>query len=140
MMALARIGHRTAFALCAMGALLLLALPACAAPAFRNTLNRTFASRCNGPQGAIVVARPRAVAAASTTSVHKALLAQHNARQLRGAVLSYQKVQRLRLKKRAGQVRFPRVVVETSSGKLVQPNLVRTRQVGAKIGALLGVA
>lgn len=116
-----------------VAAVLLLALPAWAAP-FRNTVNRAFASRCNGPQGAIVVARQKVTAAASATTVHKALLAQHSARQLRTAMVTYQRIQRLRLKKRPGQVRFPRLVAETLNGKLVQPNLVHARQVGATIG------
>lgn len=123
------------WAFVSVAALLVLALPLGAAPLFRNTVNNPFATRCNGPQGAIVVARSRAVSAASVTAVHKALLNQHSARGLRSAMATYQRILRLRLKKKPGQVRFPRVMVETLNGKLVQPNLVRTRQVGGTIGA-----
>ena len=115
--------------------MLLLTGPAGAAPLFHNTLDRSFASRCNGPQGAIVVARQKAATAASVTSVRQAVVAQHSARDLNSAMYRYRKVQQLRLKKRTGQVRFPRVIVETSGGKLVQPNLIHTRQVGGTIGA-----
>jgi hypothetical protein len=119
-------------ALALVGALLL-ALPACSQSAFRNTGNRRFASRCNGPQGAIVIARQKGIMATAGVKT-QALQAQHSAIKLRSAVATYRKLQSLRLKRKQGEVRFPRLMVETVNNKLVQPDLVRAQQVGVKVG------
>jgi len=118
-----------------VAAALLVGLQTLAGAAFRNTSNAPFASRCNGPQGAIVVARQKGTVGTASSAKLRALKAQHNATKLKRASASYRRLVKNHLKPTGGQVRFPRMMVETFDGKLVQPNLSRVAQTKAAIGA-----
>ncbi|MHB8997484.1 MAG: FlgD immunoglobulin-like domain containing protein [Armatimonadota bacterium] len=114
-------------------AAMLLALPASAQNGFRNTSNKRFGTRCDGPQGAIVLARQKGMMATAATKA-QAVQAQHSATKLQSAVATYRKIRRLNLKRHKGEVRFPRVMVETAGNKLVQPDLMQVKQTGGEIG------
>lgn len=119
-----------------LAAMLLLGLQTFAPAAFRNTSNKSFASRCNGPQGAIVLRRTTGQVNTLSTARTKAVRNQHNTVKLKRAVASFRRLQNRKLKAKRGQVRFPRVMVETTSaGKLVQTNLTRAKNLGKAIGA-----
>ncbi|MEI6504149.1 MAG: hypothetical protein WCP21_24310, partial [Armatimonadota bacterium] len=119
----------------AVFAVLLLGLPTMACAAFGNTSNVPFASRCDGPQGAIVVARQKGTMGTASSARLRALRAQHNPAKLKRAVASFRRLQKNHLKSVDGQMRFPRTMVETLNGKLVQPDLLRTTQSKAALGA-----
>jgi len=115
-------------------AALLIGLQTVASAAFFNTSNEPFASRCNGPQGAIVVARQKGMLGTAASARLRALRAQHNPAKLKRAVASFRRLQKRHLKAADGQMRFPRTMVQTLDGKLVQPNLTRALQTKAPIG------
>ena len=115
-------------------AALCLGLQTFASAGFHNTSNKRFASRCNGPQGAIVVVNQKPGVATAAASPLKALQAQHNPNKLKRAVASFRRLQKRHLKSNAGQVRFPRVMVHTLNGQLVQPNLMQAQSAGKAIG------
>lgn len=102
--------------------------------AFKTTVNRRFATKANGPLGAIVVPHQKSAASKRTTR-RKALLAQHHPNRLRRALSSYRRMLKYQPKGNLGALRFPRTVVETNSaGALMQPTLasakVNTRAIG----------
>ncbi|MEN6642250.1 MAG: hypothetical protein ABFE08_07370 [Armatimonadia bacterium] len=102
--------------------------------AFKNTVNRRFATRANGPLGAIVMTHQKSTAYRSTTR-RKALLAQHHPNRLRRAASSYRRMLKYRPTRHAGSVRFPRTLVEVNgAGAMTQPNLLTTRQTRARVG------
>lgn len=112
---------------------LLLAVSVLAASAawanpFRNIDNDPFASRCDGPQGAVVIARDAPVGAAQ--AVASAVRAQHDERRLRHAAATMRRVQGLGLHDARARVRLPRLAVHTRGGRLVLPDLVRAAQSG----------
>jgi hypothetical protein len=105
-----------------------LPFPALAQTPFRNTVNVPFHSRCNGPQGAIVVRHQRGVV--QPAALGQSVYAQHSPAKLRQAAASFARLQRQGLKSRRGEVRFPRTVVHTLGDQLIQPDLLRTQQGG----------
>ncbi|HEY3398371.1 MAG TPA: hypothetical protein VGM19_12020 [Armatimonadota bacterium] len=119
------------------GGLLLVTLaavaPAGASP-FRTLSNTPFASRCNGPQGAIVVAAP-APGQVSAQAVGAAVASQHSLATLRRAQYSLQALQRARVKSPAAEVRFPRLMYEVSAGRLVLPELASVQAAGTGLGS-----
>lgn len=132
-------GHKwTIVGACLLLGLLLSSSPPPAAAAFRNTLNRAFETRCNGPQGAIVVARKKGVGSSALAGARQAALrTQHSPAKLKRAVATYRKVQALKLRRHKGQVRFPRVMIETTAkGAMSKPNLAKARAAGKTIGAV----
>lgn len=106
-----------------------------AAP-FHNVTNKPFATRCNGPQGAIVVPKPAAGQLKTLTAAKTSaqVQAQHNVTWLKRAAASYERVCKAVPRKKKGTVRFPRVEVQVQNGQLVLPNLVQAQQTGTPIG------
>jgi hypothetical protein len=106
---------------------------------FVNVWNAPFASVSNGPQGAIVVeegaARTLALtdAAARRRRVRDAIAQQHSARSFAQAVAAVRFMRKCGYKRRA-EVRAPRLIVHTSNGRLIRPDLDRVRASGGKIG------
>jgi len=106
---------------------------------FRNVWNVPFGSVSNGPQGAVVVedGPRRAVTAAEVAlrsrKVSDAIARQHSPRALAQAVEALRYL-RTRGVKRGAQLRVPRLIVHTSGGRPILPNLERARQAGT-IGA-----
>lgn len=98
---------------------------------FRNVSNVPFASRCNGPQGAIVIDDSRLQTAAVRTS---AVQAQHSAASLAPVKASFRRLQRAGLNTGRFDPRFPRTIVHTRGSSLVLPDLVKTQQAGKTIG------
>lgn len=100
--------------------LLGLALPATAGP-FGNTSNTPFASRCNGPQGAIVVRDDGVRSSAARDNVRAAAVqSQHAIACLRHPAASLRKLQRAGVLSATGTPRFPRLIVHTRGGKIVR--------------------
>ena len=92
--------------------------------AFRNTDNTRFATRANGPMGAIVIPHQSGVtnpAGTQGTLTYR----QHNPNLLRRAAVTYSRIQDLNLTRHKGEVRFPRTLVHTLDGKLVQTDLAK---------------
>ncbi|MGI5817935.1 MAG: FlgD immunoglobulin-like domain containing protein [Armatimonadota bacterium] len=102
---------------------------------FGNVVNEPFATVANGPQGAIVVDRDAvSTAAARGDAVRHAVQSQHSVDSLRRAERSLRTLQRLGLKSREARVTFPRRLVHLRDGKIVAPDLMRTAQMGTRIG------
>ena len=101
----------------------LAAVPCLAGP-FRNIVNEPFATRCNGPQGAIVIPDDR-VGAASVSAASAADQAK-----LRHAAATVRRLQRIGKVNPRARVAFPRLAVHTRNDQLVLPDLVRTAAVG----------
>lgn len=99
---------------------------------FRNITNEPFASRCNGPQGAIVVADGGVESAAAR---RQALRSQADTGRLMHATATVRRLQRLGLHSPRSRVRLSRLVVHTRDGSLVQPDLVQAQQTGKALGA-----
>lgn len=95
---------------------------------FRNTTNVAFNSRCNGPQGAIVVEEWEH--AFRTAGVGYAVHTQHQPARLASRVASLKRLKAAGLVPRSARLRFPRTVVHTRNGRLVQPDLMETAQAG----------
>lgn len=93
---------------------------------FRNVINKPFASKANGPIGAIVVPHQSGVGAAPNAQGFETFR-QHNPNLLRRAQKSYQRIERLGLKRHRADLRFPRTLVRTLDGQLVQPDLDKPR-------------
>ncbi|MCE5239069.1 hypothetical protein LLH23_11305 [bacterium] len=91
---------------------------------FRNTDNTRFATRANGPMGPIVIPHRSGVTNPAGT---QGLLTyrQHNPNLLHRAAVTYSHIQDLNLTKHKGEVRFPRTLVHTLDGKLVQTDLAK---------------
>ncbi len=96
--------------------------PAGAGP-FGNTRNVPFAARCNGPQGAIVIADDGVGTAAVRRAA--AIEAQHSSQNLAHAAATLRRLQRAGLQSPRAQVRFPRLAVHTKGGVPVLPDLQR---------------
>lgn len=94
--------------------------------AFRNVVNKPFASKANGPMGAIIVPHQSGATAPANAQGWQTFR-QHNPNLLKRAVASYRRIQRLHLTRRQGQVRFPRTLVHTLDGKLIQSDWTRTK-------------
>ena len=107
-------------------AALLAATVAHAAP-FRNITNQAFASRCNGPQGAVVIPDDAVSVAQARAS---ALRRQHDPGKLAHAAATMRRLQRLGLHNPRARLRLPRLAVHTVGGKLVLPDLARSMAVG----------
>ena len=103
----------------------LLASAACANP-FRNLSNAPFATRCDGPQGAIIIPRDAHVGTAQA----EALRAQHDERKLRHAATTLRRLQGIGAHNPRARLRLPRLAVHTKGGRLVLPDLVRAAQSG----------
>jgi hypothetical protein len=116
---------RTRLILFSLLASLTLAGPVCA---FNNTVNNRFASRCNGPQGAVVV--PHARGGAPLMTPGQAVYAQHSLSVLSRAANSFRRIQRLAHLNPRSQPRFPRTVVHTLNNQLIQPQLVHAAATG----------
>lgn len=101
---------------------------------FRNVVNEPFATVSNGPQGAIVV-EERGMAPASATAVAHAIRSQHNTQALRRALHTLRLMQRLGLKSPRARLAFPRRLVHVREGRIIAPDLMRTRATGAALGA-----
>ncbi|NPV45761.1 MAG: hypothetical protein HPY69_02285 [Armatimonadetes bacterium] len=95
---------------------------------FHNTTNVAFNSRCNGPQGAVVVEEWEY--AFHTAGVGYAVSTQHEPARLASAVATLKKLKAAGLVPRSARLRFPRTVVHTRNGRLVQPDLMQTAQDG----------
>jgi len=89
---------------------------------FRNTTNTPFATRCDGPQGALIIADDGAVAPADARV--------EQARKLRHAAATLARLKRLGLAHPRATARAPRLAVHTQGGRLVLPDLVRSAAVG----------
>lgn len=111
-----------------MPALLLLLAALAAAPClagpFHNTVNEPFATRCNGPQGALIVPQDRA----GTASVAAASAAEHA--KLRHAATTIRRLQARGQVNPRARVAFPRLAVHTRNDQLILPDLVRSAAVG----------
>ncbi len=116
-----------------------------AATRFRNIDNTPFATRTNGPQGAVLIdegatspltplrageGNEIGLSAIATQSV----AAQHSVYSLQRAEHTMHLLQHLGLKSPDAQVRFPRTVYHLQNGQLVLPDLVRLQQAGGQIG------
>jgi hypothetical protein len=107
---------------------------------FVNVWNAPFASVSNGPQGAIVVEEgaPRTLALTDAATrqrrVRNAIAQQHSPRSFAQAVAAVRFMRQCGYKRRA-QVRAPRLIVHTSNGRLILPDLDRVRQTDGKIGS-----
>jgi hypothetical protein len=95
---------------------------------FRNVRNTRFATRASGPQGAIVVPHYRGQ---QTPANQQGLetFRRHNPNLLQRAVRSYAKIERLGLKRHRADLRFPRTLVHTLEGAMIQTDL---QQVAAR--------
>ncbi len=124
--------------------------PTDAAP-FRNVDNTPFATRANGPQGAVLIehgpASPllaplrsgegnRIVLSTSTARAvaARAVAAQHSVRSLQRAEHTMRLLQDLGLKSPDAEVRFPRTVYHLSNGRLVLPDMMYLQQTGGQLG------
>lgn len=91
---------------------------------FHNTVNRPFATKANGPIGAIVIPHEAGVTTLANTQGLETFR-QHNPNKLMRAAATHRWIERLGLKRHKSQVRFPRTLVHTLNGKLVLPDLAR---------------
>ncbi len=107
--------------------------PAWATP-FGNIDNTPFATRANGPVGAILIPQPPAGIGLAQTAVSQATAAQHSPLALQRAAHTIQLLQQLGLKSPAARPRFPRTAYHVSGSQLQLPDLVRTMQTPAQIG------
>jgi hypothetical protein len=114
------------------------AVAATAAPnPFRNTSNAHFRSRCNGPQGALVVTDSKAgvanTLAWSKTTPTATAAAASDPMQYAHNLKTLQWMQAKGLKSSKARLTFPRQVVHVdAANKLVLPDLARTQQVGTQ--------
>ncbi len=114
------------------GSLLLSSAVGTASP-FRTLDNRPFATRCNGPQGALLrTATP--AGQVSTQTVGATLAAQHRVAALRGAEYALRVLQRARVKSPRAELRFPRMMYQVSGDKLVLPELAKAQATGDRPG------
>ena len=104
---------------------------------FSNTVNRPFASVCNGPQGAVIVQQPAGVSAAAVgrAAVHTAVASQHSAGRLAGAAATIERMRRHGLVGPNATARFPRTVVHAEGDELILPDLQTAAVGAAQIGA-----
>jgi len=100
---------------------------------FGNVDNTPFATRANGPVGAILISQPAGVGLAQT-AVSQASAAQHSPLSLQRAAHTIQLLQQLGLKSPAARPRFPRTAYHLSGAQVQLPDLVRTMQTPAQIG------
>ncbi len=100
---------------------------------FRNVVNEPFATVSNGPQGAIVV-EDGPMRPAGAASISHAIRTQHSHQMLERALHTLQLMQRNGLKSPRARVTFPRRVVHLRDGRIVAPDLMRTRAAGTQIG------
>jgi len=107
--------------------------PAGATP-FGNIDNTPFATRANGPVGAILVPQPPAGVGIAQTAVSQATAVQHSPLSLQRAAHTIQLLQQLGLKSSAARPRFPRTAYHVSGSQVQLPDLVRTMQTPAQIG------
>lgn len=98
---------------------------------FRNLTNEDFATRCNGPQGAIVVDDTTVRTSAARAS---AVRAQHDPGKLAHAANTVRRLKARGLVSPRAEARFPRLVVHTAGGRMVLPDLARALSTGAPIG------
>lgn len=104
---------------------------------FGNTVNRPFASVCNGPQGAVIVRQPAGVSAAAVDAavVRAVVASEHSAQKLAGAAATIERMRRHGLIGPGATARFPRTVVHVDGDGLVLPNLQTAAAGTAQIGA-----
>jgi len=91
---------------------------------FRNTVNKPFATKANGPLGTIIVPHQTGGWTAANTQGLQTFR-QHNPNLLKRAAATYRRIERLGLRRRKGEVRFPRTLVHTLDGQLIQTDLAR---------------
>lgn len=117
----------------------MLAAGSCAAETnpFSNTVNRPFASVCNGPQGAVIVQQPAGVSAAALggAAVRTAVASQHSAARLAGAAATIERMRRHGLVGPDASARFPRMVIHAEGDGLILPDLQTAAVGAAQIGA-----
>ena len=125
--------------------LVLVGLNPADAARFGNLDNTPFATRSNGPQGAILIDHGPAppltplrsgegnrMALARVTT--QAVSTQHRVTSLQRAEHTMHLLQQLGLKSPAAQVRFPRTVYHLENGRLVLPDLMHLQQTGGQLG------
>ena len=101
---------------------------------FGNIDNTPFATRANGPVGAILISQPPGGVGTAQAAVSRAAAIQHNPVALQRAAHTIQLLQQLGLKSSAAQPRFPRTAYHLSGSQVQLPDLVRTMQTAAQIG------
>jgi len=100
---------------------------------FRTLDNTPFATRCDGPQGALL-APARAPGQVSVQAASTVLAAQHSVAALRRAEHSLQLLQSAGLKSPAAEVRFPRMMYRLDGGRLHLPDLMSAQQGALSLG------
>ncbi len=101
---------------------------------FRLVSNRSFAARCNGPMGAIII-RDQPGWWADAKSQAAQVKAQHSDAFLRRAIRPLQRLAARGVIRGPVRLRFPRVAVHlTSDGKIVLPDLVKAQKAGKALG------
>jgi len=111
--------------------LVALTLATCAAQAanpFRNLTNEPFATRCNGPQGAIVI--PQDAVGTSQQARVSALQTQGAQSHVAHAAATLRRLQRAGVVGAGTWAGSSRLAVHTQGGRLVLPDLVRSMAVG----------
>ena len=117
-----------------LGVLVLIGPVPADAARFYNIDNTPFATRTNGPQGAILIDDSRlGLRPQQVTSL--AMSAQHSVMSLRRAEHTMRLLQMLGLKSPDAQVRFPRMVYHLRNGRLVCPDLTRLQQTDGQLGS-----
>jgi len=106
--------------------------PLVAASPFRNIDNTHWATRCNGPQGAIVIPERYGVSTQSATAA--ALAAASREVDLARAARTVELLKRAGLCNRRARAAFPRLAVHTRNNRLVLPDLVNTMTTPAALG------
>ncbi len=101
---------------------------------FGNVDNTPFATRANGPVGAILISQPAEGVKLGQTAASQAAAAQHSPLFLQRAAHTIQLLQQLGLKSAAARPRFPRTAYHLSGGQVQLPDLVRAMQDPAQIG------
>ncbi len=101
---------------------------------FGNTDNTPFATRADGPVGAILVPAPAPGLVYPQAVVSQAAAAQHSPASLGRAERTMQLLQSLGLKSPAARLRFPRTAYHIREGQVQLPDLVRAMQGGNGLG------
>jgi len=101
---------------------------------FGNIDNTPFATRADGPVGAILVPEPARGAMAPQAVVSQAAAVQHSPALLRRAEYTMQLMQALGLKAPDARVSFPRTAYHIRGGQVQLPDLARAMQGGGGLG------
>ena len=125
-------GRRLSLVTAMAAGLWMMAAGSGAAPLFRTLDNTPFATRCTGPQGAVLLSSGTGGVQAQTAG--SAATVQHSAATLRRAEFSLRRLQSAGLKSPLAEVRFPRMMYHVSAGRLALPELVAAQQTGIPLG------